>query len=173
MLRKSDFEFTDNQLVNLIRELEANGLLKLHPPDSGSFLRFLVDFTRLWWMYAALLISTVETSLVLFASQVSAITPVRSVLGLGMLGIVPGYVTLRAVLLEERLSVLEQLSLSIFLSVSISVTLGIALGVRPLFDAANSIFALSVYTESMAVFGAYRFHKRERLPSLRNVSSSS
>jgi len=125
-----------------------------------SFLQFLGSFQHVWWFYAALLISVVETVLVLYAPQVTILTPIRMTLGLSLLGYVPGYLTLRA-LLSERLSTLERFAMSVFLSVAISVSIGIALGIGPFFQASNGVFALSLYTEGSAILAAYQSYRRE------------
>jgi uncharacterized membrane protein len=127
-----------------------------------SFLQFLGRFQHVWWFYAALLISVVETVLVLFAPQVTIFAPVRLTIGLGLLGYVPGYLTIRALLLEN-LSALERLVMSVFLSVAISVSIGIALGVGPFFQASNGVFALSLYTQASAILAAYQSYRREVL----------
>ena len=126
-----------------------------------SFPQFLGDLQRVWWLYAVLLISATETLLVLFASEVSILIPVRMILGLGLLGYLPGYLTLRALLLSENLSTLEKYVMSVFLSVAISISIGIVLGVGPFFQAANSIFALSLYTQGLAILAAYRSYRKE------------
>ena len=89
----------------------------------------------------------------------------RIVFGLGVLGIVPGFLTVLAVFPGGGVNTLEKMALGIFLSVLISITIGVVLGIGPLFRATNNIILLTGYVIIVDVTAGYRrysFVKRSR-----------
>lgn len=89
----------------------------------------------------------------------------RIVFGLGVLGMIPGFLTVLAVFPGGGVNTLEKIALSIFLSVLISITVGVVLGIGPLFQASNNIILLTGYVILVDVTAGYRrysFVKRSR-----------
>ena len=80
----------------------------------------------------------------------------RILFGLGMLGIIPGFLTVLIVFPGRQVNALEKIALSIFLSVLISITIGILLGLGPFFQASNNIILLTVYVVLADVAASYR-----------------
>lgn len=109
-----------------------------------------------WWVYAAMTVSVAQYFLVLDDPQEAPLRFLRLVFGIGLLGFVPGYLTLRTAFPQTGLAVLEQVVLSVFLSILISVSLGVILGAVSLFQSNSNALLLSSYTVASAVAAAYR-----------------
>ena len=162
-LQSLQVDFVEEELMRLIQHLQTEGVVILSKstlPDS--FLNYIGNYSRNWPLYAGLLVSLTETLLVIYESSFFLAVALRLLLGVGLLGFIPGYFTVRVVFPEGRLSTLEWLILSIFLSVLISAGTGIVLGLGPFFQAAIDVLALSLYTELMAVAATYRLYAAER-----------
>ncbi len=86
----------------------------------------------------------------------------RIVLGLGVLGFLPGYSSQRALFPGKDLPILEQLLLSIFLSIIISVSIGISLGFVFLFRPELNVALLSLYIFVVTLVAGYRSFHAER-----------
>src|SRR5690242_3370009 len=120
---------SDEDLLEIIQELQQDGEIRLLRPLSlSSFPGFLADLSSSWWIYAAVLVSLTEIFLVRYNAQDSFLGGVRLLLGLGLLGFLPGYASVQILFPKDELSLLEQILLSIFLSVMVSIALGVALG---------------------------------------------
>jgi len=78
------------------------------------------------------------------------------VFGLGVLGIIPGFLTVLVIFPREQINTLEKIALSIFLSVLISITVGVLLGLGPFFQPSNNIIVLTVYIILADVAAGYR-----------------
>ena len=127
-LTTRQIDFVDDELLNMIQRLQTEGVIVLRLSSRpSSFLRFLSDFSRMWQVYVAILLSLVETILVIYASSFSLALPLRLTLGIWLLGFLPGYFTTRAIFPVKKLPVLEGFLLNIFLSVLISAGAGILL----------------------------------------------
>ncbi len=165
-LATRQIDFVDDELLNMIQRLRTEGVIVLRLSSRpSSFLRFLSDFSRMWQVYIAILLSLVETILVIYASSFSLALPLRLTIGIWLLGFLPGYFTTRAIFPEKKLPVLEGILLNIFLSVLISAGAGILLGIGSFFNPAFNVLALSLYTELMALVATYRTYVTEkRLP---------
>ncbi len=162
-LKTQRVDFVDEELMGLVQDLQREGVVVLSRPIvPDSFLNYISDYSRNWPLYAALLVSLTETLLVIYAPSFLLAVIIRLLLGIALLGFIPGYSTLRVVFPEKSLSTLELVILSIFLSVLISAGTGIVLGLGPFFQAAYNVLALSLYTELTAVAAAYRIYSAER-----------
>jgi Protein of unknown function (DUF1616) len=156
-LNQEGVRSTDRDLVKLIRQLQSEGAINLQPtPLPRSYLSFLVDFQDSWWIYPILLSPLLEAVLVVENVQSGPGLFLRIVLGLGVLGLMPGYATVRILFPGDRLPILEQILLSIFLSVMISIGTGVALGAGYYFTGTSSILALAAYTIVSVLIAGYR-----------------
>lgn len=148
---------SDDDLFQIIRELQGQSEIRLLIPISlDSFPRFLIDWSSSWWFYATILISFVEIFLVRYNEQDPLLGSLRLGFGLGLLGFLPGYATVRVLFPKNHLSLLEQILLSVFFSVVVSVALGVLLGAGYFFNGSSSVFLSSGYTIAMSIFAAYR-----------------
>jgi uncharacterized membrane protein len=162
-LKTQQVEFADQELLLLIRGLQTEGIIILHSSKfPESYFTYLADYSRNWPLYTALLVSLTETLLVIYGSSVPLAISLRLLLGVGLLGFIPGYFTAGVVFPEKRVTTLEWMILSIFLSVLISAGIGILLGLGPFFQAAYNVLALSLYTQLTAVAASYRTYAYEK-----------
>jgi len=118
--------------------------------------RFLKAPAEAWWIYATIPVSALEVVLVVFQIQTMPLTFLRILFGLGLLGFLPGYSTLRFMFLADKFSQLERILLSIFLSVVVSISLGVILGAGYFFTGASSATVLMSYTVALTMLAAYR-----------------
>lgn len=162
-LATRQIDFVDEELLGMIQRLQTEGVIVLHTSSRpSSFLGLLSDFSRMWQVYVALLVSLVETTLVIYTSTMSPALPLRLSLGIGLLGFLPGYFTTRAVFPEKKLPLLESTILNIFLSVLISAGTGILLGIGSFFNPAFNVLALGLYTDLLALVASYRTYVIEK-----------
>ena len=165
-LEESRIECSDEELIGILKELQSEGYLSLtERPMPASFSSYLVD-ARSWWMFVIFMIPVVEVFLVVLDSYDPLSVFLRAVLGLGLLGFLPGYSSQRALFPGRELSNLERVILSIFLSVVISVSIGVSLGAVYWFTAGPNVFFLSAYVQSVTVAAAYRSFVSDRKRSL-------
>ncbi len=122
----------------------------------GSFKEYLADVWSVWWFYLVIIVAMSEFFFVIYDVQTGPLLFFRIVFGLGVLGIIPGFLTVMAVLPGSGVNTLEKVALGIFLSVLISITVGVALGVRQFFQASNNIILLTVYVILVDVAASYR-----------------
>ena len=160
-LAQMNVDVTDEELVAMIRELSADGMLSVDmAPDSrletASFSDYLTDFRRSGWMYLSLTVALTETILVESYSPSPFLRAVRLVLGFGLLGLIPGYSIVTLVLPRANLVLLERLILSVFLSLLVSILTGVALGAVDSFEATSNVLLLVVITFGMSILAAYR-----------------
>jgi uncharacterized membrane protein len=112
--------------------------------------------------------SALEALLVVENVQSGPVWILRFLLGLALLGLMPGYATVQILFPGDRLPLLEQALLSIFLSVMISIALGVALGAGYYFTGTSSVLALSIYTIVSVFLAGYRRFSQIRSSNLRS-----
>ena len=131
----------------------------------GSFITYLADMWTTWWFYLSIIIAVSELYLVISDANVGIALFVRNVLGLGILGLIPGFLTSTFLFPGNQLDTLEKIALSIFLSVLISITTGIILGLKsPFFQASSNIIVLTGYIILADVAASYRSYNLLRTP---------
>lgn len=129
----------------------------------GSFKDYLRDISGLWWFYSSMAVAILELVLVISDAQVGVALLFRMILGIGILGIIPGFLTTLVLFPKGLLDVLERIGLSIFLSVLISITVGVVLGLAPYFQPANDIIVLATYVVLVDIIASYRAYQLGRL----------
>ena len=155
-LNKESIKFKDEELLSLIRQLQSDGTIKLSMKTVTSFSEYLIDFWNAWWFYLVIIVAVSELSLVISDAQMGAALFLRNVLGLGVLGIIPGFLTVLILFPGGQINTLEKIALSIFLSVLISITVGVLLGLGPFFQPSNNIIVLTVYIVLADIAAGYR-----------------
>ena len=164
-LDEENINIDDRKLLALIEQLKSEGRIKLSVKVPDSFKEYLADIWNTWWFYLAIIVALSELFFVIFDAQAGAAMFLRILFGLGMLGIIPGFLTVLIVFPGGQVNALEKIALSIFLSVLISITIGILLGLGPYFQASNNIIILTVYVvlaDVVASYRSYDFLKRSR-----------
>ena len=147
---------SDEKLLPLIKQLQSEGTLKFSVQHTGSFNEYLADIWNAWWFYFVIIVTLSELFLVISNSQAGVALLLRVLFGLGVLGIIPGFLTVMIVFPGGQIQTLEKIALSIFLSVLISITVGVLLGLGPFFQASNNIIVLTVYVVLADVAASYR-----------------
>jgi len=155
-LKKKQIDFTDDELVRLVRELGSDGTIVLRELEPESFSSYLGENNQAWWLYGVVMVALIESFLVVYGSQDQLVTTLRAILGLVLLGYLPGYSATRAIFPRVQFPFLERLILSIFLSVMVSIGIGTLLGAVFLFQSAANVLLLSSTTVSLALIGSYR-----------------
>jgi len=156
-LEDERIKVSDEKLLPLIRQMQSDGEIKLYPAaKAGSFEEYLTSYWETWWIYLTMAIAVSESLLVFTQSLTGALLLLRIVFGLGMLGFIPGYLTVLIIFPGRQINNLERVALSIFLSVLISITMGVLLGLGPFFQPSINIFILSVYVISADFAAGYR-----------------
>jgi uncharacterized protein DUF1616 len=168
-LSQEGIRSNDDDLLDVIRELQTNGAVTLQPFSvPGSFVDYVSDPERSWWIYLIMFSSALEALLVVENVQSGPVWILRLLLGLALLGLMPGYATVQILFPGDWLPLLEQALLSIFLSVMISIALGVALGAGYHFTGTSSVFALSIYTIVSVFVAGYRRFSQIRSRNLRS-----
>ncbi len=147
------------------RSIAVRRDIKLSFKHHGSFKEYLIDVWSVWWFYLVIIVALSEFFFVIYDVQTGPLLFFRIVFGLGVLGIIPGFLTVMSVFPGGGVNTLEKIALSIFLSVLISITVGVVLGIGPLFQASNNIILLTGYVILVDVTAGYRrysFVKRSR-----------
>jgi Protein of unknown function (DUF1616) len=161
LLDKEGIRSTDQGLMKAVQELEDDGIIGLHYlRNKNSFVSFIGDFYSSWWIYFAIVASIAEVILVAYQPSALVFQASRMVLGLLLLGVLPGYVTVQSVFPGKELRELEQLLLTIFLSVAISIAIGVALGFAYVFTALNSAILSASYSVAVSLMAGYRRYAR-------------
>ncbi len=155
-LNEANMNFTDEKLLPLIKQLQSEGTFRLSVQHTGSFGEYLADIWNAWWFYFVIIVTLSELFLVISNSQAGVALLLRVLFGLGVLGIIPGFLTVMIVFPGGQIQTLEKIALSIFLSVLISITVGVLLGLGPFFQASNNIIVLTVYVVLADVAASYR-----------------
>jgi hypothetical protein len=148
---------SDDDLLNIIRELQRDGEIHLSIPVSlDSFPGFLSDTRNSWWIFVTVLISLVEIFLVRYSVQDPLLGSLRLLFGLGLLGFLPGYASVQILFPKDQLSLLEQILLSTFLSVVVSIGLGVILGAGYFFNPSSGVLLSSMYAIVVSILAGYR-----------------
>src|SRR5947199_7825149 len=127
-LNEEGIRSANEDLLEIVRELQSDGEIGLLDPVMlDSFLRFLLDTSNSWGVYTVVSISILELFLVAYLTQNTLLISLMILFGLGLLGFLPGYSTVRILFPTNELHTLENILLSIFLCLVISIALGPAL----------------------------------------------
>jgi len=164
-LNREKIYIDDEKLLALIEQLQSEGTIKASVKHTGSFMEYLTDIWNAWWFYLAIIVALSELFLVISNAQAGAALFLRILFGLGMLGIMPGFLTVLIIFPGSQVNALEKIALSIFLSVLVSITVGVLLGLGPFFQASNNIIILTVYVvlaDVAACYRSYDFLRRSR-----------
>ncbi len=165
-LKEKNVEVSGEELVSLVRELQVEGIVLVRQSVvPGSFHSFLLD-SRAWWIYAILGVALGQMLSVLYIPAGSLLGSVRTLLGLAMLGLIPGYSSQRALFPGQDLTMLERVLLSVFVSVVISVTIGVSLGAVFLFTPVLNAASLTTYAVVATLGAGYRSFVVERKRSV-------
>ena len=93
-----DLRIRDEDLISLVGELSADGLIDLQVPQSAtSFSGYMSDFRLSGWLYSLLGLALAETLLVEYGSEDGFLASSRLILGLLLLGLIPGYSTVKLI----------------------------------------------------------------------------
>ena len=153
-------EVDDKELLRLVDQMRSSGEIRLQVRERpDSFEEYLTSYWDTWWVYLAITVAVSESFLVFLGTQTGALLFLRMVFGLGILGFVPGYLTVRIIFPGGQISILEQLVLSVFLSVLVSITIGVVLGLGPFFLPSYNALFLSLYVLAAAPIAAYRSYR--------------
>ena len=155
-LKGENINVSDEKLLWLVKQLQSDGTIELSTKDAASFRGYLIDIWNAWWFYLVIIIALSELFLVISNAQAGAALFLRILFGLGILGIIPGSLTVMIVFPGGQVNALEKIVLSIFLSVLISITVGVLLGLGPFFQASNNIIIITVYVVLADVAASYR-----------------
>jgi hypothetical protein len=165
-LEDERIKVSDEKLLPLIIQMQSAGEITLCLPAlAGSFEEYLTGYWGTWWIYLTMVVAASESLLVFSQYQNGPLLLLRILFGLGMLGFLPGYLTVMIIFPGRQINILEKLALGIFLSVLISIGTGVLLGLGPFFQASNNIFILSVYVilaDLTAAYRSYNFLRRAR-----------
>ena len=155
-LKGENINVSDEKLLWLVKQLQSDGTIELSTKDAASFREYLIDIWNAWWFYFVIIVALSELFLVISNAQAGAALFLRILFGLGILGIIPGFLTVMIVFPGGQVNALEKIALSIFLSVLIAITVGVLLGLGPFFQASNNIIILTVYVVLADVAASYR-----------------
>jgi len=155
-LKGENINVSDEKLLWLVKQLQSDGTIELSTKDAASFMGYLIDIWNAWWFYLVIIVALSELFLVISNAQAGAALFLRILFGLGILGIIPGSLTVMIVFPGGQVNALEKIVLSIFLSVLISITVGVLLGLGPFFQASNNIIIITVYVVLADVAASYR-----------------
>jgi len=164
-LTQEGIRLNDPKLLPMIEQLQSEGTITLSFKPLGSFKEYLADVWSSWWFYIVIIVAASELFFVISDVQTGPFLLLRIVFGLGVLGIVPGFLTVLTVFPGGGVNTLEKIALGIFLSVLISITVGVVLGIGPLFQASSNTILLTGYVILLDVTAGYRrysFVKRSR-----------
>jgi Protein of unknown function (DUF1616) len=161
-LRQGGIRPSEEDLLEVVAELQRNGLISFEQTRYDSFRRFVIGSNEAWKVYSITSVSVVEVLLVVYQAEISFFLGFRILFGLGLLGFLPGYSTVRALFPSDHFPELESILLSIFLSVVVSIGLGVILGVGYFFTGASSVALLSSYTVAVTLLAAYRRYSFQR-----------
>ena len=159
------FHTNDEKLLALIDQLISEGTIRASPKPATSPRGYLFDIWTAWWIYASIIIALLEVYLVVSNAQAGAALFIRTVLGLGILGVIPGFLTTLVLFPQGQLVTLERVGLSIFLSVLVSIAVGVLLGLGPYFQPSYNIIVLAAYVvlvDMVAGYRSYQFSRRTR-----------
>src|SRR5438876_11023618 len=143
----------------MIEQLQSEGTIRLSFKPLGSFKEYLADLWSSWWFYVVIIVAVSELFFVISDVQNGPFLLLRTVFGLGVLGIIPGFLTVLAVFPGGGVNTLEKIALCVFRGVLISITVGVVLGIGLLFRATNRFLLLSAYVVLLDVLRGYRHYR--------------
>jgi len=155
-LNEENIKIREEELLQLIKQLQSDGTIKLSIRTAASIKEYLTDIWSTWWFYLAIIVSISELALVVLNATTGASLFLRIIFGLAMLGIIPGFLTVLVIFPGGQINTLEKIALSIFLSVLISITVGVVLGLGTFFQASNNIILLAIYVIVADIAAGYR-----------------
>jgi hypothetical protein len=155
-LNDENINVSDEKLLQLVKQLQSDGAIRLSIKYPGSFMEYLLDIWNAWWFYLAIIVALSEVYLVMSNAQAGATLFLRILFGLGILGFIPGFLTVLIVFPGDQVNALEKIALGIFLSLVISISVGVLLGLGPYFQASNNIIILTVYALLADLGAGYR-----------------
>ena len=155
-LRQEGIRSTEEDLLQIVSDLQREGLISFGRVTYDSLSRFFTEPSEAWWIYTIVAVSAVEVVLVVLQQQTAFLLGFRILFGLGLLGFLPGYSTLRFLFPAPQFSQLERILLSIFLSVVVSISLGVILGAGYFFTGVSSVVVLTSYTIALTLLAAFR-----------------
>lgn len=159
-LEDERIKVSDEKLLPLIRQMQSEGEIKFYlPAKAGSFEEYITSYSDTWWVYLTIIIAVSESYLVFLESQTVPLLFFRTLFGLGLLGFIPGYLSVRTIFPGRQINILEQLALSIFLSVLVSISIGVVLGLGSFFQPSYNVLLLSLYVLIVAPVAAYRSYR--------------
>ncbi len=160
-----DLRIRDEDLISLVGELSADGLVDLQvPPSATSFSGYMSGFRSSGWLYSLLGLALAETLLVEYGSEDGFLVFSRLILGLLLLGLIPGYSTVKLIFPAVAFTLLERSILSIFFSILISILTGILLGSLGTFQATSTALVLTVFTFVITIVAGYRTFRAQVRP---------
>lgn len=152
-----NLEISDEDLIRLMGELSADGVVAIEVPDrSSSFSGYVSDLRQSWWMYLLLGMALAETLLVEYNARDGLLALSRLILGLLLLGLIPGYSALKLIFPAEVFSFLERTVLSVFLSILISILTGTLLGAMSSLGSTSTVLVLTVSAFVLTIAAGYR-----------------
>jgi uncharacterized membrane protein len=164
-LNEENIKIREEELLQLIKQLQSDGTIKLSIRTAASIKEYLTDIWSTWWFYLAIIVSISELALVVLNATTGASLFLRIIFGLAMLGIIPGFLTVLVIFPGGQINTLEKIALSIFLSVLISITVGVVLGLGQFFQPSNNIIILTIYVIVADIAAGYRSYNFLRKPS--------
>ena len=157
-LAQNGIRTDEESLLAVVLGLEKNHKVRLSAPSANTFVGYMTELDTSWWVYAIVTMSILEMLLVSFESQNLLLLPIRIIFGVSILGILPGYSTVKALFPDDPYPPLERILLSIFLSMVVSISLGVVLGIRYVFTGESSVLLIANYTVALTVIAAYRIY---------------
>ena len=142
--------------------LASDGTIKPALKSDSSFWNYFRDIWSTWWFYSSIVVALLEVFLVITNVQAGVALFFRIVFGLGILGIIPGFLTTLLFFPKGQLVTLERIAMSIFLSVMISIAVGVLLGLGPYFQASNNVVVLAGYVVLVDIAASYRAYQFSR-----------
>jgi hypothetical protein len=158
-LNAEDFRTNEQELLDLVDQLISDGTIEASPKTASSFRGYLFDIWTAWWFYASISIALFEVFLVVLNAQAGIALFIRIILGLGILGMIPGLLTTLVLFPKGQLVILERIALGIFLSVLISIAVGVVLGLGPYFQPSSNIIVLAAYVVLVDIAASYRSYQ--------------
>ena len=164
-LNAENLYMKEEKLLVLIDQMVSDGTINASLKHASSFREYVLDIWTTWWFYASIIVALVEVVLVVSKAESGVALFIRIIFGLGILGIIPGFVTTLVLFPRGQLVFLERIALSIFLSVLISIAIGVLLGLGPYFQPSNNVIVLAGYVVLVDVAAGYRAYQFSRASS--------
>ena len=154
---------TSDAIIEAVHELQLEGEVGIYSETRAeSFISYLSDFHRVWWFYGCVSVSLIVPLLVVYSNTTIVLALLRGILGIALLGYLPGYATVKALFPRDRLSSLEYALLSIFLSVAVSIAIGVILGAGYVFTGIANALGSASFTIVASFLAGYREYSASR-----------